>query len=67
MLPSNQWISLQVVDIGQRHFTADRAEYNPANVRMKESHLDVVRVFIIVCVLVVCLLYTSELPTIYSV
>ena len=53
MLPAHQRVGLQVIDIGQRHVAADRAEYNPAYVRVKESLQDVVRIILVISVLVV--------------
>jgi len=53
VLPPNQRIGFQIVDIGQRHVTSDRAEHHPADVRMEEAKLDVVRIVIVVGVLVV--------------
>ena len=61
MLPPNQRIGFQIVDIGQRHVASDRAEHHPANMRMEEAKLDVVRIVIVVGVLVVAAVVRAPL------
>ena len=61
VLPANQGIILEIVDIGQRHVTADRAEHHPADVRVEEAKLDVVRICIVVGVLVMAAMIRAPL------
>ena len=61
VLPPDQRIILEIVDIGQRHVTADRAEHHPADVRVEEAKLDVVRIVIVVGMLVVAAMIRAPL------